>query len=762
MIRKAIITFAFLIPALLTYGQQRFIGSEFKNGKLKLVIPDSLLGKDILFGSRIVDISAPSAKVYSAGQMRRPPVMIRFRAEGKMMLVQEINKFVEVEDSDPIFEALQRNQTVGSSVVFDIESRNSDDNAYVIDVTRYFSEEVQLAWPLPDNVKKGRLEPKLSGIRSVKEYPDHINIRSYYEFSGGSETFAITVQYFMLLLPEKPLLARYNDDRIGYQPFNRKSFASGKAVTTNRYISRWRLEPSPGQEVDHKKGKLVKPASPIVFFIEPYFPNEWIPYIKQGIEDWNTAFEKIGFKDVMVASEFPQDPDFDPYDIKINVVRYLPLEEANAAGQIWTDPRSGEILNGEVLWWNDVVNLINMWRFTQTAAVDPKARLLEYDTETTGQMIRYAIAHEVGHVLGLQHNMRSSYAYPVDSLRSPSFTAVYGTTASIMDYARNNHVARPGDFEKGVNLVPPVLGPFDHFSIEYGYRFLHGATRSECEKGMLDSLFTSVQGNPFYMFAPFQATPIPSDPSAQPESLGNDIIVSSRNGIANTRIILDSLVDWTISAGGGTKEVQQRFDALSRQYFRYISLTISYIGGVYNIQGPIASGRYEAVTTDKQKAALEFVVQELSNAPVFLENEKVYAILGSQRENILKRQGEVFSSLLNNFILPRIANNNQVFGSGFGLHEYLSTLDDLVWNLKAVNPVYDMNLKISYIQSLVAASKLYSPAGNPSQGSAAMISEAAFTQLYKIKSKLTRKNRKGVLRNADDIFLITLINNSIQ
>lgn len=763
MIRKAIITFAFLIPALLIFGQQQsFIGSEFNNGKLKLVIPDSLLGKDILFGSRIVDISSPNAKVYSAGQMRRPPVMIRFRAEGKMMLVQEINNFVEVEESDPVFEALQRNQTVGSAVIFDIESRNSDDNAYVIDVTRYFSEEVQLAWPLPDNVKKGRLEPKLSGIRYVKEYPDHINIRSYYEFTGGKETFAITVQYFMLLLPEKPLLGRYNDDRIGYQPFNRKSFVSGKAVTTNRYISRWRLEPSPGQIADHKEGKLVKPASPIVMYIEPYFPKEWIPYIKLGIEDWNSAFEKIGFKDVMVAREFPHDPDFDPYDIKTNVVRYLPLEEANAAGQIWTDPRSGEILNGEVLWWNDVVNLINMWRFTQTAAVDPKARLLEYDTETIGQMIRYAVAHEVGHVLGLQHNMRSSYAYPVDSLRSPTFTAVYGTTASIMDYARNNHVARPGDLEKGVQLVPPVLGPFDHFSIEYGYRYLHGAKNSDCEKGMLDSLFDSVKGNPYYKFAPFQATPIPSDPSAQPESLGNDIIVSSRNGIANTRIILDSLVKWTVDAGGGTKDIQQRYDALSRQYFRYISLAISYLGGVYNIQGPVGSGGYVAVSADKQKAALKFVIEELSNAPMFLENEKVYAILGSQRENILKRQGEVFSSLLNNFILPRVANNNQLFGSGFGLQEYMTTLDGLVWNLKTGNPVYDMNLKISYVQSLVAASRIYSPSGDPSQGSAALISDAAFSQLNKIKRRLDGKNRKGEPINPDNIFLIKLINNSIQ
>ncbi|PKP05990.1 MAG: hypothetical protein CVU10_00035 [Bacteroidetes bacterium HGW-Bacteroidetes-5] len=744
MIKKTTLLSVLLLCLSAAYAQP-FINVIKTGNRYKFEIQDSLLGRDILFGSRIVDLSSPSAKVYAAGQMRRPPVVIRFSKRDKSIVIEEVNNFVEVDKNNPIYEALQRNMKVGGVDIFEIESRGLSGKSSIIDVTNYFSQEVQLAWPLPDNVKKGRLESKLSGIQFIRQFDDHINIRSYYEFLGGKETFTITVQYFMLLLSKEPMVSRFNDDRVGFQPYNKKSFSSGSPIKTNSYISRWRVEPKPDDRLTHLKGELVEPQKPITVYIEPYFPKEWIQYIKLGVEDWNDAFKNIGFKNTIIAKEFPiNDSLFDPYDIKTNVVRYIPLEEANAAGQIWCDPRSGEIINGEVLWWNNVVNLLNMWRFTQTAAVDPRARAIKYDREMTGEMIRYAIAHEVGHMLGLQHNMRSSYAYPADSLRSPSFTNRYGTTASIMDYARNNHIARPGDYERGVKMTPPVLGPYDYLSIEYGYKYIHGADSPSGELPVLDSLFRSKGSDPMYLFAPFITAAISPDPSSQSESLGDDILVSSLNGILNTRIILDSLKKWTFSAGGGVKDIESRYDALSKQYFRYISLSMSYLGGIYTIQGPVGEGdvKYVPVTAQRQREALNFIIEQIKEAPQHLERDDISAIIGPLTDNVLKKESELISALLNNFTLPRIVNSSSLSKSSYSIREYLQDLDELIWKKLGGNTAIEINLHMTYIQMLKSASRINLKGDEPVVGISAVISEACYKQMSKTAERI-KKLSKG-------------------
>lgn len=760
MLKKTIlISLLVLAPFFLKGEQDSFIKVVNISDRYKFEIPDSLLGKDILFGSRVVDISSPKAKVYSAGQMRTPPVVIRFKKDGNYMLIQEITQFSEVDTTDPIYGVLKRNEIVGSSMIFDIEKRNESNDASIVDVTKYFSEEVQLAWPLPDNVKKGKLESRLSKILFMREYEDHLNVRSYYEFNGGKETFAITVQYFLLRLPNNPLMTRLNDDRIGYQSINKKYYESGKSIESKNYISRWRIEPALKDVEAHASGKLVKPINPIVVYIEPYFPSDWIPYIKLGIEDWNKAFEKIGFKDVLIAKEFPNDPDFDPYDIKTNVVRYFPLNEANAAGQIWIDPRSGEIINGEVLWWNDVVNLVKMWRFTQTAATDPRARAIDFDTEVKGEIIRYSIAHEVGHMLGLQHNMRGSYAYQVDSLRSPTFTQKYGTTASIMDYARFNHIAKPGDLERGVKMTPPNLGPFDFLSIEYGYKYIHGANTTKDERQILESLFESKANDPLYLFSPFITSPISPDPSSQSESLGNDILVSSQSAINNTRIILDSLVDWTIQEGGGLDVLESRYQALNKQYCRYITLAISYIGGVYNYQGPLhfVTDKYVPVSLDKQKEALEFVVRHLQKYPSYMERDNINKLLGFQKDLILRSQGETLSSLMAHYLLPRIVNNSENKDSDNNLERYFEDLDNLIWEVTSEGSIYDKNMQISYLQTLKKVSGVSCQKNEPNYGIESIIKEAASTQLEKTKRNLKRASKRERANQSNYYYLLNII-----
>jgi hypothetical protein len=317
MLKNLTALFLFVIASLnLSGGNHGFLKITEESGEYNIVVPDELLGKDILFGSRVVDISKPSAKVYAAGQMRRPPVVVRFSKQGDMLLLHEITEFPEVGSQDPIKEAVQRNSIPGAVQIFNIDSRNGDDNASIVDVTDYFSDEVSLAWPLPDNLRKGKIEKKLSKIIFSRQYDDHINIRSYYEFTGGKETFALTVQYFMLLLPEEPLNKRYDDSRVGYHTNSYRNYKSGEEIITKEYINRWRIKPKKKDLQSHKSGKLVEPENPIVVYIEPYFPKEWIPYIKKGAEDWNKAFEAIGFKNVIQAKEFPGNSEFDPYDIK--------------------------------------------------------------------------------------------------------------------------------------------------------------------------------------------------------------------------------------------------------------------------------------------------------------------------------------------------------------------------------------------------------------------------------------------------------------
>lgn len=756
MLKKLTALFLFAIVSLNLKGEtSQFLIISEDSGEYNLVVPDGLLGKDILFGSRIVDISKPSAKVYAAGQMRRPPVVVRFSKQGDMLLMHEITDFYEVDSKDPIHRAVERNSIIGAAHIFNIDSRNIDDNASIINVTDYFSEEVGLAWPLPDNLRKGKIEKKLSKIIFVRQFDDHINVRSYYEFTGGKETFALTVQYFMLLLPEEPLLKRYDDSRVGYNTNNYRSFRSGKEIVTREYINRWRIEPKTSDLNKHKRGELVEPKTPIIIYIEPYFPKQWMPYIKKGAEEWNKAFESIGFKNVIQAREFPDNSEFDPYDIKTNVIRYIPVREANAAGQTWIDPRSGEIINGEVLWWNDVVSLIKMWRFTQTASVDPEARSLEYNDKFMGEMIRYAIAHEVGHMLGLQHNMRSSYAYETDSLRSPTFTQKYGTTASIMDYARYNHIALPGDLEKGVKLNPPYLGPFDYLSIEYGYKYIHDSVDSpENEYFVLDSLLNQKQSNPMFQFAPYIASPIVPDPSAQSYTLGNDIIKSSANGIFNTGIIIDSLVEWTLTEGGSEDILQSRFDALVKQYCRYVNLPMSYLGGRYETQGPIGfvNRRFTPVSSQKQREALTFIVEYMFKTQFYLEKSDISHYLGSPKIIILEAQKDIINNLLGNFILPRIVSNNNI---DYDLNEFLDHFDRLIWFNSDNDSPYIKNIHISYISALKKLSNKSTK--DDATVSDYLIGEAVNNQLLKLKFYLRKRIEKSSDNSTHLHYLLKII-----
>lgn len=674
-----------------------------RTGSYYFEVPDSILGRDMLIAARVVNIS-DNAKM-SAGQMRTNPILISFSRREKFLFMNQPTGSSYASATDPIAASLAKNNITPVVMSFDIASRNATNDASLIDVTKLFSAEVDLVFPAGIG-NTGRLDTKASQILDMKSFPQNVEIKSFYNYSGGREPFCVTINYSFVLLPKVPMKVRFADDRIGYSSENKRKYESEKPVISQKIIDRWRIEPRIEDMAKYKKGELVVPKKQIVVYVDTVMPAVWRKYVRQGIEDWNLAFKEIGFKNVIVAKDYPRDPEFDSEDIRNTCFRYIASTEANASGPQWIDPRSGEIIQGDILWWHNVIDLLQTWRFVQTAAVDPEARKKVLDEKVMGEMIRYAVAHETGHVFGLQHNMRGSYAYPTDSLRSAAFTKKYGTTASIMDYARNNYVAQPGDKEKGVKLSPPVMGPYDIFAIKYGYAPIPEAKTPEDELPILNKWFLDKGTNPFYIYGPTLIAAVTPDPSSQTEALGDDLIKSGQYGISNLKIITKNLLKWTVADGDSYDLLQKRFDGVNKLYNRLVTLPLSYIGGVYTY--PTTAGqfpaKYVAVDKAKQQEAIRFAVKEMTTCS-WLDQPEMNKLIGTQTEDLMKWQSTTISSMLGNFVLGRITANETLFSvNGYTLTEYLKDLDAEIWNQTSdanLTPI-SKHMQLVYIDKLLS------------------------------------------------------------
>jgi hypothetical protein len=452
---------------------------------------------------------------------------------------------------------------------------------------------------------------------------------------------------------------------------------------TVSYLDRYRLEVKDEDIEKFKRGELVEPKKQIVYYVDRATPEEWVPFIIQGVNDWQVAFEAAGFKNAIIGKRAPtkeEDPEYSPEDVRYSVIRYLASPIPNANGPHVSDPRSGEILESDINWYHNVMSLLHNWFFIQTAAINPDARGNNFKTETMGELIKFVSSHELGHTLGLPHNMGSSAAYPVDSLRSASFTKKYGTAPSIMDYARFNYVAQPED--KGVALMPNI-GVYDKYSISWGYRPILDKTAEE-EKPILDSWILEHAGDPMYRFGHQQAGGV-VDPTSQTEDLGDNAMKASAYGIKNLKRILPKLEEWTSEKGENYSELSTMYGQVLSQFNRYMGHVSANVGGVteYFKTTDQEGAVYTHIDKETQKEALKFVIDELFKTPTWMLDKNIFSKteFSGSVERVRGLQARSLNNILDAGRMARMIENETLNSSkAYTLVSMMSDLRRGVWS----------------------------------------------------------------------------------
>lgn len=597
--------------------------------KIYMGFPRNMMGRRMLVGSTITATSNPA--YLNVGYKYVKPTY--FQIDLKDSLVVLSVPGANATSSDPGMQtALERSYIPKVLRRIAVQATSKDSSEVIFEVTPLIN---SVAPKGKDFTLTKAADEKSTWFSDLKAFNDNasVKVHSNVDFTKtflmlkgkvGSGSMAYTVSF--MLLPENPMPARVQDSRIGVFPVGPGEGSVKYNLTSAEdgfkgYVlaSRWRLELS--DTTAWKNGQKVTVRNPIVWYVDNSFPEAWKAPIKTGVLAWNHAFEAIGLKDVMQVRDFPtaeEDPQFDPDNLKYSCIRYVPDATMNAMGPSWVDPVTGEILNASVLVYNDVIKLINNWRFVQTAQVDEKVRAVKMPQDIIDESLVYVISHEIGHTLGLMHNMGASSAYPTDSLRNAAFTAKYGTTPSIMDYARFNYVAQPGD--KGVKLVPPSLGVYDEYAIKWLYTPVIGAKDIWEEAEIAGKIIEAKAGDPLYRYGAQQMATSAAygsyDPSARTEDLGDDPIKSSDYGIRNLKYILSRMNEWV---GADDEDFTHRGDLytqLTNQYYRYIGNVMAQVGGIYlnNVKDGSAVKPSVPVARKVQRASLKWVVSQLRSS----------------------------------------------------------------------------------------------------------------------------------------------------
>lgn len=695
-----------------------------------LEIPDSLLGREILLVNRIGKSSVKGIEAgkeqYYAGDQLNEMVISFEKGPGHKIFMRSISYKVRSTDSteNGMFRSVLNSSVQPILAAFPVKAYNDTKTASVIDLTDIISSDNSIfGYPVfyKTAYKLGPLQKDRSYVESVRPYSQNIEIRTVKTFAsttdatGDALTFELNNS--LVLLPKVPMKPRYADARVGYFSTGYTDFdANPQGVERVDKITRWRLEPKPEDAAKYKRGELVEPQKPIVIYIDPATPKKWVPYLIQGVNDWQKAFEQAGFKNAIVGKEAPiDDSTWSLDDATHSAIVYKPSITPNAMGPHVHDPRSGEILETHIHWFHNVMSLVHDWYMIQAGHIDPKARKMEFDEELMGQLIRFVSSHEVGHTLGLMHNFGSSSTVPVDSLRNKKWVEAHGHTPSIMDYARFNYVAQPEDgiSEKGIF---PRIGDYDKWAIEYGYRIYGDFKAKKEEDAFFNKLIIdSLTRNKRLWYGPqmiFGAI----DPRSQNEDLGDDAVKAGLYGIKNLKRIIVQLPEWTKVSDEGYDNLQNMYRNLLGQFGRYAGHVVTNVGGVYINPKTVEDkgDPYLPVPKARQKQAVTFLTEQVFQTPQWLMNKDITGKLSSGTNDVTRLGIKVLGDLL--YRVGRLQSNIRMFGvaNAYSIPEFFNDVKKGVWGELATGAVIDIyrrDLQSAYIASMIEIIK--QPADKP-------------------------------------------------
>ena len=674
-------------------------------------IADSLLGRDMLMVTRIVKM----ATELPLNRHKMSEQVLKWEKFDNNIFLKQASYSKFANDSLPISIAVSNSNFEPIISSFKIAVENKENNSHVIDVTSLYKSDIKI-FGFPQSSRKGykitSLDSKLSFIESIRSFPLNIetkHIKTYKSSNSRNGQISMVLNNSMILLPKEPMKRRYFDQRVGWFTSAQTDYGiDNQEAETVRYLDRWRLEIKDEDIDKFKNGELVEPKKPIVYYLDPATPEKWRKYLKDGIEDWNVAFEAAGFKNAVIVKYPPtkeEDPDWSPEDVRFSTVRYLASPSLNANGPHVSDPRSGEIIESDINWYHNVMKLLRNWYFVQTAAVNPDSRGVEFKNEVMGELIRFVSSHEFGHTIGLPHNMGSSSAYPVDSLRSATFTKKYGTSPSIMDYARFNYVAQPGD--EGVALMPsqwntPNVGVYDIYSVKWGYKPILDVSVEE-EKSILKSWIMEKANDLKYRFGSAGI-----DPSSQTEDLGDDAVKASEYGIANLKRIMPKLMEWTTKDGETYNELGYMYGQVLGQFGRYMGHVSNNIGGIYQYYktSDQDGAVYTHVKKSRQQNCMNFLHNQLFETPKWMINKEILNKIefAGITNRIRSTQSRTLNSLLDFGKMARLIENEAINGkNAYSLIEMMTDLRKGIFNEVYKNKtidVYRRNLQLAYLDRI--------------------------------------------------------------
>lgn len=694
-------------------------------------IPDSMMNREILVVNRISKAPAGARAGFLgfAGDQISDNVISFEKGPNNRIFLRTISYQEVGRDSAGMFQSVRNSNLQPITASFEIKALSRESvsgvRGSVIDVTDYIMGDNDVLF-FDARVKRAlgltSYQRENSYINDVRSFPKNVEIRtvktymrtppptpgapttaaSFGPSSGSPTTFELNSS--MILLPKVAMKPRLFDPRIGYFATSYTDFdANPQGVEQVRMITRWRLEPKPGDEQRYLRGELVEPAKQIVFYIDPATPRKWIPYLIQGVNDWNVAFEKAGWKNAITAKMAPtNDTTWSIEGAGYSAIVYKPSDIPNASGPHVHDPRSGEILESHINWYHNVMNLVRDWYFIQTAAVDPRARTLRFPDSLMGQLIRFVSSHEVGHTLGLRHNYGSSSTVPVENLRNKAWVEQYGHTPSIMDYARFNYVAQPEDniSEKGLF---PRIGDYDIWAIEWGYKWMPQAATAQEEVPMLNKITMERLKDKRLWFG---TETDPDDPRGQNEDLGDNAMLASGYGIKNLQRIVKNLPEWTKEANKDYSGLSSLYNQLVTQYNRYMGHVAKTVGGIYTTPKMVeqAGVVVEFVPEQRQKEAMRFLQEQLFRTPTWIVDNDISSYTGGNKlTTVLNVQNNVLNRLVSNNTLNKLFRFEAEGSNAYTASEMLTDLRRGIWSELSARQsidIYRRGLQKAHVESL--------------------------------------------------------------